>query len=125
MSLMRLNPNNVEVSVKRLGLNGLTVDLAQVVEVETDGVLLLGEATRSVAGTTAPVQVRKNAALVTLNPAVVDILRGMPGYPTLLSEGFYGSVELTYPDLTDDQLEAMQELPWLVKLSLVPVGLAD
>lgn len=120
---------NSELALKRLIMGGVTFDGP--VEVEDDGILLMGpiEVVNSEVTTTdlvapAVITLRKHALLISPNPLIGEILGYQPACPTTLSAGYFGDLAIKCGQVTDQQKEELQALPWLAKLHFVLVSAA-
>jgi hypothetical protein len=120
---------NPDLAIKRLVMGGVSFDGP--VEVEDDGVLLGGpiqvenpEVTTTDIVAPVVITLRKHALLVSPNPAIGEILGYQPAFPVTLSAGYFGELELKCGQVTDQQKEELQALPWLAKLHFILVSSA-
>lgn len=115
----------IEKVQQRLRANGIDFDGAlDGMEVEDHGVRMpqADEPAVRTLATRARVAVRKNALLVTVNPAVGELLGYTPGHATLLTTGWWAPVELKFQTEEDCRMVAALGLPWLVTVSVLPVA---
>ena len=117
--ILKLPPNQ-DVALRKLRLNGLDFDGE--VSVEGSGVTLTGVTVedRFLSSPTV-VTVSRNAVLVSLNPAVGEIIGYQPAYSTVLADGFWGQIEAVCGGVDDEQTAQLTALTWFAKLYFVPV----
>lgn len=88
--------------------------------VETDGISAdtftrVGRILR----TKLQVGVRKNCLAVSVNPKIGEVLGYQPAAPQYLYPGYLGQIDVYVKSQDDSDL--IEDLPWLVRLHLVPV----
>ena len=117
--ILKLPPNQ-EFALRKLRLNGLDFDGE--VSVEGSSVTLTGVTVEDrFLSSSVVVSVARNAVLVTLNPAIGEILGYQPAYSTVVAEGFWGHIEAVCGGVDDEQTAQLTALTWFAKLYFVPV----
>lgn len=128
MSFLRFREANQALSFKRARQAGLTFDVDESqgftpVRAVDSGFELKGVTYQDYElGTGVVVNLRKHAAVVTVNPQVCDILQEPVACPTTLVAGWFGAVPMFQRDELDvAQVAKLNDLDWVVRIHLVMV----
>ena len=128
MSFLRFRESNQALSFKRARTAGMTFDVDEgqgftPIKAVDSGFELKGiNYADAELSTGVVVNLRKHAAIVTVNPQVCDVLQEPVTSPTTLVAGWYGAIPLFQRDELDiAQLAKLNDLDWVVRVHLVMV----